>query len=378
MKKILSLFVFLALLTSGLSWAGITLNIKLDFFGTPQAGQKGSSVTTSFHLKSIVQRNLQISFSAEALEAELKKTFNAPGLTLLAEGNLLWKSGNEPSVTQIVQIDGRDLALVLTPLPRPGAVNFKVGVVEENSGENLKSILLDTEIILPDGEVAMLGFRDMLDRSYFIAFCVQGREEKSSPGVKRLNAGQQPKKVKDVMPVYPPKARQEKIQGIVIGVIEADVYGRVAKAEVISGHPLLNDAALAAVRQWEFEPHLADGKAIPVSFTFTVSFILKDGKAGGADAVARLEGTQEPKLVKMVRPAYPEEAVKKKLQGVVILEAVIDEGGQVKALRMLKSPDPLLTEAAIAAVKGWEYEPFIQDGKAKNVSFTVTVAFALK
>lgn len=377
MKKILLILVALAVLTSGLLAAGITLNIKLDFFGTPQAGQKGSSVTTSFYLKSIVQRNLHVAFSAEALEAELKKTFNAPGLTLLAEGDLAWKSGGEPSVTQIVQIDGRDLALVLTPLPKPGAVNFKVGVVEESGGKNIKNILLDTEIILPDGEVAILGFRDMLDRSYFIAFCVQGREEKTSPGVKRLRAGQQPKKIKEVMPAYPPQARKEKIQGVVIGVIEADAQGRVAKAEVISGHPLLNEAALAAVRQWEFEPHLVDGRAIPVSFTFTVSFLLDEGKTGDADAVSRLEGAQKPKLLKMVRPAYPKEAVEQNIEGVVVMEAMIGADGKVRAIRVVNTPNELLNQAAMEALKQWEYEPVVKDGKAVPATFTVTITFVL-
>ncbi len=68
---------------------------------------------------------------------------------------------------QVVQIDGRDYALILTPLPRPGAVNFKVGVVEDNDKKNIKNVLLDTEIVLPDGEVAMLGFRDSQGEQLF-------------------------------------------------------------------------------------------------------------------------------------------------------------------------------------------------------------------
>ena len=108
----------------------------------------------------MVQRNLQVTFTSEALLAELRKTFNAPDISLLASADLVWRSGGEASVMQVVQIDGRDYVLVLTPLPRPGAVNFKVGVVEENNKKNIKNILLDTEIVLPDGEVAMLGFRD--------------------------------------------------------------------------------------------------------------------------------------------------------------------------------------------------------------------------
>jgi TonB family C-terminal domain len=165
-------------------------------------------------------------------------------------------------------------------------------------------------------------------------------------------------------------------------VVEA-VAGKDGKVKdvrpVSSPDTLLTQAALEAVKQWEYDPHVVDGACKEVLFTVTVAFKLNDGKKKGADgALARLEDAQKPKLVRKVNPVYPEEAAKNKVQGTVVLEAVIDESGKVKALRMLKSPDPLLTEAALAAVKSWEYEPFIQDGKAKKVAFTVTVTFALK
>lgn len=381
MKKTLLVITVLAMFMATPLWADITLNIKLNFFGSAAGGATGASVTTSFYLKSMVQRNLQVPFSTEALQSELKKTFNAPGVSLLAEGDLVWKSGGEPSVSQIVQIDGRDIALVLTPLPRPGAVNFKVGVVEESNKKNLKNILLDTEIVLPDGEVALLGFRDAQEHSYFIAFCVQGRDEKVKRGVIRLNASRAPKKIKDVKPVYPAEALKNRAEGVVIGVIETDNDGRVQLAEVISGHPLFNDAALTAVRQWQYEPHVVEGEAKPVSFTFTVSFLLNDGsgdKGGEPDAIARLQGSDKrPRKIKHVNPVYPAEAKEKKIEGTVILEAVVDEGGKVSSLKTISSPDPLLTEAATKAVKQWEYEPFLKDGRCKKVVFTATVTFSL-
>jgi TonB family protein len=45
---------------------------------------------------------------------------------------------------------------------------------------------------------------------------------------------------------------------------------------------------------------------------------------------------------------------------------------------VLKGGNEKLNEAAIAAVKQWKYEPFVQDGRCKEVVFTVTVKFALK
>jgi len=380
MKKSAFILVVLTLFFWLPARADITLNIKLNFFGSPGTGQGGSSVTTSFYFKSMVQRNLQVAFSTEALRTELQRTFNAPKVSLMAEGDLVWKSGSEPSVTQIVQINGRDLALVLTPLPKLGAVNFKVGVVEENNKKNIKTILLDTEIVLPDGEVAVLGFRDAQENSYFIAFCVQGRDEKLSKGVMRIPSSQRPEKIKDAKPVYPADALKNKVQGVVILKVETTAQGGVHLIEVISGHPLFNDAAMAAARQWVFKPYIVNGEAKPVCFTVPVQFLLDEGndKDREPNAIARLQaGDKRPHKVKHVNPVFPPEAKEKKIAGVVIIEATINEQGKVRMIRVMSSPDPLLSDAALKAVRQWEYEPYIIKGQAKPVVFTATVTFHL-
>jgi protein TonB len=59
-------------------------------------------------------------------------------------------------------------------------------------------------------------------------------------------------------------------------IIEAttDVYGRVADAKVVSGHPLLNGAAKAAIMQWLYEPYIINGVPRPVRFTVILTFKL--------------------------------------------------------------------------------------------------------
>jgi protein TonB len=84
-----------------------------------------------------------------------------------------------------------------------------------------------------------------------------------------------PRKVKDVPPVYPPVAIQARVQGIVI--IEATIGpdGAVDNAKVLRSIPVLDDAALDAVRQWEYAPTFLNGVAVPVIMTVTVNFSLK-------------------------------------------------------------------------------------------------------
>jgi len=83
-----------------------------------------------------------------------------------------------------------------------------------------------------------------------------------------------PTKVKDVPPVYPPIAQSARVQGVVIieTVIGAD--GRVQGARILRSVPLLDQAALDAVKQWEFTPTLLNGAPVPVIMTTTVQFTL--------------------------------------------------------------------------------------------------------
>ena len=85
----------------------------------------------------------------------------------------------------------------------------------------------------------------------------------------------QPTKTKDVKPVYPPIAQSARVQGVVI--IEATIGpdGRVKEAKVLRSIPLLDQAALDAVKQWQFTPTLLNGVPVPVIMTVTVNFTLQ-------------------------------------------------------------------------------------------------------
>jgi protein TonB len=77
-----------------------------------------------------------------------------------------------------------------------------------------------------------------------------------------------------MQPIYPPLARQSRVEGSVVlhAVINKD--GEVSELQVLSGHPLLVKAALDAVRQWRYSPTLLSGQAVEVETTITVTFVL--------------------------------------------------------------------------------------------------------
>ena len=83
-----------------------------------------------------------------------------------------------------------------------------------------------------------------------------------------------------------------------------------------------------------------------------------------------------PTQVRKVNPVYPAIAQSARVQGVVILEATIGENGKVKDVKVLRSI-PLLDQAAIDAVRQWEYTPTLLNNVPVPVIMTVTVQFTL-
>jgi protein TonB len=73
-------------------------------------------------------------------------------------------------------------------------------------------------------------------------------------------------------PNYPLQAFQEGIEGTVLVEILIDAEGRVARSRVVESVPGLDEAALAAVREWRFIPARKEGKAVPALAHVPVSF----------------------------------------------------------------------------------------------------------
>ena len=196
-----------------------------------------------------------------------------------------------------------------------------------------------------------------------------------------------PKLVTEVDPVYPDEARKAGIEGIVVVEATTDETGHVKSVRVLRSVPMLDQAAIDAVKQWVYEPMVINGEPKGIVFTTTVRFSLDsegEGKVSGVasgvtgtkPAVKAVRDIRPPKLIKIVEPDYPEEAEKARIEGVVILEATTDIYGKVIDTKILRSV-PELDQAAIDAVRQWVYEPMIIDGEPQGVTFTITCTFTL-
>ena len=96
-----------------------------------------------------------------------------------------------------------------------------------------------------------------------------------SQGPVRIHVGgalKPPRLVSSVLPVYPPVARDAGIEGDVVIDTTIDKVGKVTSMKVVSGPPMLRQAALEALRQWKYEPSKLNGEPVPVQMTVTIRF----------------------------------------------------------------------------------------------------------
>jgi periplasmic protein TonB len=86
---------------------------------------------------------------------------------------------------------------------------------------------------------------------------------------------------------------------------------------------------------------------------------------------------REPKVITLVPPVYPKLAVKARVRGTVVLEAILTAEGAVAEIQVI-SGNPLLTQAAVDCVKQWRYEPTYLNGEPIPVILTARVNFELE
>ncbi len=174
-----------------------------------------------------------------------------------------------------------------------------------------------------------------------------------------LRAGQDvpvPSRRKYVAPEYPLDAAAQGIRGIVIMEVLIGEDGRVANARVTRSIPGLDEAALAAVNLWEYEPTKVSGKPVKVVLAQHITFALRLPELQRAPGVPELKSGGSPPIpASLTTPGNAAVAVTLGSQGEV-REAAALEG------------DPVISEALLRAVRSWR---FVVSEGATPPSFTV-------
>lgn len=108
-------------------------------------------------------------------------------------------------------------------------------------------------------------------------------------------------------------------------------------------------------------------------------FAIPTGPPGPSIGAIRITGNvKAPERLFAPDPIYPEEARLARIQGVVILQTIIDALGKVTDIRVLKGLPSGLSEAAVEAVSKWQFNPATLDGKPVAVYYMVTITFSVQ
>jgi periplasmic protein TonB len=121
-------------------------------------------------------------------------------------------------------------------------------------------------------------------------------------------------------------------------------------------------------------PYLGDGSGIPVSIGGGQPVIPPAPKQ--IDKIFRRSEMLQGMLIRKVEPKYPLIAMQARIQGPVVLAAVISKAGTIDNLRLI-SGHPMLVQAAIDAVSQWRYRPYVLNDEVIEVDTQITVNFVL-
>jgi protein TonB len=168
--------------------------------------------------------------------------------------------------------------LPTVPPPRPRADRTPVPVVNADAApveepeflrpelpDRADSSSLDVDVVRGGGDISVIPEPPQ---------ATVVRQAEPPPPVRIGGTIRQPQKVHHVAPIYPEIARSARVSGIVILEAVLGEDGSVREVRVLRSVPLLDAAAVAAVREWRFTPTLLNGTPVPVVMTVTVAFNL--------------------------------------------------------------------------------------------------------
>jgi protein TonB len=177
-----------------------------------------------------------------------------------------------PAVAQIVHVKPQAHLMDAGKLVQPKAIPKEVKIIKEDAEPDMASVGMTGGV---PGGVAGGSMSGVLGG---VIGGMGGAPPPPRPhqtGPLRVGGNVQAARIVNrVQPVYPPLARQTRISGTVRlhAIIGKD--GAIKELEVMNGHPLLQQAALDAVRQWRYQPTLLNGEPVDVDTTIDVIFSL--------------------------------------------------------------------------------------------------------
>ena len=193
--------------------------------------------------------------------------------------------------------------------------------------------------------------------------------------------------------VYPQQAAQDKVEGKVVVQFTVKKTGKIDDVKVLrSVRKDLDDEAVRVIKMMpDFIPAKQNGKTVDMLYTVPVNFKLFDemeallpSEDTAADVPDDFQppmfpgGEQALMLFLRVNVKYPPSAVKRNVQGKVVMQFVVDKTGKVTEIKVAKSVDKALDAEAIRVCKLLpDFYPALENGEPVSVWFTLPITFKL-
>jgi len=301
MRKHIRVFCLLCLVPFVINFAFAQEEIVIEsrfFKGIKQEVKPGPEViissfsepfTIPMRLSNVESENQFISY----LKGELDNIYQLKNVNYLATGNMIW-DGKKKSLNGTIVLEEFIYSITLSPkMYSKNNVSLRIEIFKLmgtgipsatnklTASRRVGEKLLDTELSINFDEPVVLGFPSN-GNPHFLSIQIKKKKLENMRGEVLLatladkSTIQIPRPILKVMPVYPEKCREEKVEGLVILEVTTDKGGNVTVAQVLKDtHPELDRAAQEAIKQWKYEPVLKNGKPISAMFTVAVDFKLR-------------------------------------------------------------------------------------------------------
>jgi TonB family protein len=409
------LILFVLVFCTGLLQA-YDVAVQLRFYqGFRENGESAGVIVSYYYLEKESKKDSPPYVKVEEETESLKHIYKLKKVKRMASLDVVLMGDRQDNQAHQVKLNGRELWLKISTIP---GKRDRFGIKISEAGEKKKP-MLNSEIIVPEGNAAVLGFKDSEEKIYFLAF---NRKTKAQSIAETLGAKsiEAPKLLKIEEPVYPQEALEKEIHGEAVIIGRTDLEGNIAEMEVLKGHPLLAAVTKKALSQWKYAVWKVDGVKKPMDFSMififrligktkesdqeildrcrpllrakktreilprilelvTISGRIAAGKKEKEQSLAERLGAESikaPILVRRVVPKYPEDALKQEVQGTVILKGVTDMEGNVEKLKVLKGHE-LLVKESMEVVWLWKYIPWKINGVPQPVEFHLVIVFRL-
>lgn len=393
-KVCLTLIIILGVTVLGV-FASDNQILKLRFFkGIKEGMVDPPDYVTSSYLHSTNTAKIRTHSLLSEEQEQIKKIYNLKDVLLISEADLELGIKKKNQIKHTFRLNGTEYLVIIQQVVRKRKRLYRLEVYEQTKED--QNSLLDTEIQLPSKKSVVFGFADKQENPYFLSLGIPkpilteperivvggaggiSIEELERGAVKAIGETKPPQLINKVDPIYPELARIARVEGVVILNVRTDEDGRVDQVKVANSRdPLLERAAIEAVKQWRYEPYYSKGIRYPILFTVTVRFQLSHGEGSTGREKGDNSPLLRPELIYQVEPVYPERARRAGIEGIVMMRVRTDIKGNVISVEVVRSDSTFLNQAAIDAVEQWKYKPMYRNGIPTPIVTTVAVKFRL-